>query len=92
MDTYKQERKPMVSNRKEHPTITPAQFTRRRQKLFPSPTKAARAMGVTTRAIAYWESGERRIPLMAVILLRYMERDMMTTSECVNSPDQKTGS
>jgi DNA-binding transcriptional regulator YiaG len=48
---------------------------RRRERLGLTQAALAEAMGVTWNTIARWETGQRRIPKIATILLRYLESD-----------------
>jgi transcriptional regulator with XRE-family HTH domain len=48
---------------------------RRRERLGLTQAELAEAMGVAWNTIARWETGQRRIPKMATILLRYLESD-----------------
>lgn len=53
--------------------MTPTQFRKIRQSANMTVKAMAGYLGVTTRAIHYYESGNRAIPEMAVRLLAMME-------------------
>ena len=60
--------------------MTPGQFKRKREKLFPAVSQnksrelAAAALGVSKVGIAHWEYGVRKVPQMAVNFLELLER------------------
>jgi len=49
--------------------MTKEQFKKKRIKLFGSQDKAAKALGVTQGAISHWETGARKIPKTAILML-----------------------
>ena len=53
--------------------MTAKDFRRYREKLFPHPFEAARALGVCAGAVEHWEVGRRKVPEYAVLLLRCIE-------------------
>ena len=55
--------------------MTPEDMKRRRAVLRWTQARLAEAMGVTWNTVARWETGQRRIPEMAIKLLAYLERD-----------------
>ena len=55
--------------------MTAKEFKRRREQLGLTQAQLAEAMGVVWNTVARWESGLRRVPAMATILLGYLERD-----------------
>lgn len=55
--------------------ITVSALRRRRERLGLTQAQLAEAMGVTWNTVARWETGQRRIPKIASILLRYLESD-----------------
>ena len=54
--------------------ITPEQFKAERSKLNITIKEMAEMLGVSSRAISYYESGERPIPLTVQKLLRLLTR------------------
>lgn len=54
--------------------ITPEQFRAERSRLNITIREMAEMLGVSSRAISYYESGERPIPLTVQKLLRLLTR------------------
>jgi DNA-binding transcriptional regulator YiaG len=50
--------------------MTPEELVRARKRLKMRQDRLAEALGVTQGALSRWESGQRRIPEMAVRLLK----------------------
>jgi len=49
------------------------QFKTYRKQLFPHPTEAAEALGITYTALNHWEAGRRKVPTWAVKFLKCIE-------------------
>lgn len=55
--------------------MTPEELKERRARLQLTQTQLATRMGVTWNTVARWETGQRRIPRMATILMGYLTRE-----------------
>ena len=62
-----------MDEKKEEDNLTAKDFKEYRKKLFLHPFEAARALGVGYNALNHWESGRRKVPESAVLLLRCIE-------------------
>ncbi len=53
-----------------------ASLKRRRKRLGLTQAELAKRMGVTWNTVARWETGQRKVPGMAEVLLGYIEREV----------------
>lgn len=61
--------------------LGPNGFIAMRHRLGLTQIELAKALGVSRRTLQHWETGDRRIPPMAAILLERLLRDHETVNE-----------